>query len=246
MKNKMNNGVMDVSNMPKASIFMLDDEVNILQLVKYNLEDDGYQVYTFKESNDFFSELNRSIPDLIILDIMMPGLDGYDIMKLLKADKKYRHIPVIYLSAKGEEIDRVFGIEVGADDYLVKPFSVRELLVRVKAMLRREDRFGSKSDELLTASDIMIDLSGRKVRKSGETVELTNKEFELLRELMQNQGIVLSRSKLVENIWGHDFEGDERTVDFHIKSLRHKLGDDPIRPSYIETVRGIGYRLIRK
>lgn len=232
--------------MAKGRIYVLDDEVNILQLVKYNLEDEGYSVKVFKEYESFLLELKNEVPELIILDIMMPVKDGFEVMSIIRREKTTKHIPIIFLSAKAEEIDRVFGMEMGADDYLVKPFSIRELLVRVKAMLRRESRFESKTQDVLTAYDLAIDISKREVLKSGKRIELTFKEYELLKELIQNQGMVMSRNKLVENVWGLDFEGDERTIDVHVRCLRQKLEDDSNEPKYIETIRGIGYRFIRR
>lgn len=228
--------------MSKELIYAVEDEAHIQQLIKYNLEANGYHVVTFESGESLFNELENTSPDMFILDIMLPGIDGLEVCRRLRQDVRFKNIPVIMLTAKGEEFDRVLGLELGADDYIAKPFSVRELVARVKAMFRRIGNTISTDQEIIKFGDITIDTSRREVYKNGRQLEMTLKEFELLKLLVLNRGKVLSREMLLEKIWGFDYYGETRTVDVHIRYLRQKIEDDDSNPEYIETVRGIGYR----
>ncbi len=212
-----------------------------------NLENQGYKVVTAEEGHQALRLAQAIIPDLILLDLMLPGMDGYEICRLLRARAELQHIPVIMLTARGEELDVVLGLEMGADDYVTKPFSVRELMSRIKAHLRRNGTRQEKQETaprtagVLTAGQITLKPDEHKVYVAGEPVNLTHKEFELLKMLMLNKGIVLKRDFLLEKIWGYEAEIDTRTVDVHIRYLRQKIEENPAQPRYIETVRGVGY-----
>lgn len=232
--------------MSKELIFAVDDEVHIQQLIKYNLEANGYKVLTFESGESLLNEVKTTIPDLFILDIMLPGIDGLEVCRQLRQNSRSKNVPVIMLTAKGEEFDRVLGLELGADDYITKPFSVRELTARVKAIFRRVNTFLPAEVEIIKHGDITIDCTRREVYKNGTLVEMPLKEFELLKLLILNKGKVLSRELLLEKIWGFDYYGETRTVDVHIRYLRQKIEYDDSNPTYIETVRGIGYRFSDK
>ena len=222
-------------------IFAVDDEKHILELLAYNIKNAGYQFFGFESAEEMLDQLKRGdvVPDLILLDLMLTGMDGTECCRRGRADK--RNIPGIMLTAKNEEFDRVLGLELGADDYIAKPFSVRELLARIKAVLRRSTGEDGTEGEVLQAGDIMMDLPRHEVSKGGEPLRLTYKEFELLKLLMGNEGKVLTRDFLLNKIWGYDYYGETRTVDVHIRNLRKLLGDD--EEKYIKTVRGVGYKL---
>ena len=228
--------------MSKELIFAVEDEVHIQQLVKYNLEANGYKVLSFGSGESLLEEVKSSVPDLFILDLMLPGMDGLEVCRQLRANQRTASIPVIMLTAKSEEFDKVLGLELGADDYLTKPFSVRELVARVKAMLRRISHTAPPEVEIIRHGDISIDLVRHEVYKKGKLVEMPLKEFELLKMLLLNKGKVLSRELLLDKIWGYDYYGKTRTVDVHIRYLRQKIEDDDSTPVYIETIRGLGYR----
>ncbi|MCX7711218.1 MAG: response regulator transcription factor [Clostridia bacterium] len=228
--------------MPKELIFAVEDELHIQQLIKYNLESAGYRVFTFESGESLLKEVKNTIPDLFILDIMLPGIDGLEICRQLRQNPRTKTVPVIMLTAKSEEFDKVLGLELGADDYMTKPFSVRELVARVKAMFRRMTNAAPTESEIITFGDITIDCTRREVTKGETLLELPLKEFELLKLLILNKGKVLSRDLLLEKIWGFDYYGETRTVDVHIRYLRQKIEDDDSNPVYIETIRGIGYR----
>ncbi len=216
-------------------------------LLTMNLENQGYKGVTAEEGHQALRLAQEIIPDLILLDLMLPGMDGYEVCRLLRARAELQHVPVIMLTARGEELDVVLGLEMGADDYVTKPFSVRELMSRIKANLRRNGTRQEKQEtaprtgEVLTAGQITLKPDEYKVYVAGEPVNLTHKEFELLKMLMLNKGIVLKRDFLLENIWGYEAEIDTRTVDVHIRYLRQKIEENPAQPRYIETVRGVGY-----
>jgi len=216
-------------------------------LLTMNLESQGYKVVAAEEGHQALRLAREIIPDLILLDLMLPGMDGYEVCRLLRAHAALQHIPVIMLTARGEELDVVLGLEMGADDYVTKPFSVRELMSRIKAHLRRNGTRQEKQDtaprteEVLTAGQITLKPDEYKVYVAGKPVNLTHKEFELLKVLMLNKGIVLKRDFLLEKIWGYEAEIDTRTVDVHIRYLRQKIEENPAQPRYIETVRGVGY-----
>lgn len=228
--------------MPKELVFAVEDEVHIQQLIKYNLEAAGYKVVTFESGESLLKECISTIPNMFILDIMLSGIDGLEVCKNLRQNVRTKNIPIIMLTAKSEEFDKVLGLELGADDYITKPFSVRELVSRVKAMLRRINNSSFSEAELITHGDITIDCVRREVRKKDILLDLPLKEFELLKMFVINKGKVLSRELLLEKIWGFDYYGETRTVDVHIRYLRQKIEDDDNNPTYIETVRGIGYR----
>ncbi|OPY58368.1 MAG: Transcriptional regulatory protein WalR [Pelotomaculum sp. PtaU1.Bin035] len=226
-------------------ILAVDDEVNILQLLKFNLSKEGYQVIGATNGHDAIKLTGEEKPDLIILDIMLPEMDGYDILRVLKANRESASIPVILLSARNEVLDKVLGLELGAVDYITKPFSTRELLARVKVNLRRKDTLPAdvKSvEEEIRVNSLVIRLEKYEALLDGVKLELTHKEFELLYLLVANPGRVFTRNVLLERIWGYDYDRRTRTVDVHIRYLRQKIEKDPDNPEYIETVRGVGYR----
>jgi two-component system alkaline phosphatase synthesis response regulator PhoP len=220
-------------------IFIVEDDDNIREIIAYALASAGFGTEGFAEGESFFAALAKSRPALVILDIMLPGDDGMALLKKLKRSEKAKDIPVIMLTAKGSEFDRISGLDSGADDYITKPFSVLEVIARVKAVLRRcENDSGVPS--LLRVGDITLDDDRHTVTADGEDVVLTNKEYQLLQCLMVNEGIVLTRAKLLDRVWGFDYNGESRTIDMHVKSLRQKLkgsGD------LIRTVRNVGYKI---
>ena len=218
-------------------IYCVEDDKNIRELLVYTLQSTGFEAKGLEKGEDLFSELGEQIPELILLDIMLPGEDGYVILEKLKRMPEVRDVPVIMVTAKGAEFDKVRGLDLGADDYITKPFGMMEFISRVKAVLRRG---GPRIQDELVHGSIRIRLGRHEVLENGRKVELTLKEFELLRYLMENKGIVLSRDQLLSRIWGYDFDGETRTVDVHVRTLRQKLGTSG---SYIETVRGVGYRM---
>lgn len=218
------------------TIFYIEDDENIRELVLYALKSAGFASRGFENSRAFFDTVTEEMPDLVLLDVMLPDEDGVTVLKKLRRTVKLKELPVIMLTAKGTELDRVTGLDLGADDYIIKPFSVLELISRVKAVLRRV----SPPEDVLSYGDIVMNVDRHTVTVAGENISLTYKEFELLHYLMKNVGIVLTREKIMEAIWGFDFEGESRTVDVHIKSLRQKLGD---RGNNISTVRGLGYKM---
>jgi two-component system alkaline phosphatase synthesis response regulator PhoP len=228
--------------MSKELIFAVEDEANIQQLIKYNLEANGYKVITFDTGEQLLEECKSNVPNLFLLDIMLPGIDGLEVCRQLRQNIGTKTIPVIILTAKNEEFDKVLGLELGADDYITKPFSVRELVARVKALFRRVHITLENNSEIISYGNITIDCTRREVFKDDKLLDLALKEFELLKLLIMNKGIVLSREILLEKIWGFDYYGETRTVDVHIRYLRQKIEDNDSNPVYIETIRGIGYR----
>ena len=224
-----------------ATILAVDDEEPILELLRFNLEKEGYQVRIAKDGPEALRSVEQEQPDLLVLDVMLPGMDGLEVCRQLRLNPRFRQIPIIMLTAKGEVIDKVLGLELGADDYMTKPFSPRELLARIKARLRRINSPEDSASELVRG-ELRIDVKGFRVYVRGEETELTPKEFELLRVLVAHPGKVYSRDELLERIWGYEYDGDTRTVDVHVRHLRLKVERDPSNPEYIETLRGIGYR----
>jgi len=229
-----------------SRILVVDDEDSIIELVKFNLEREGYEVLTATDGDEALGLIKNQIPDLIILDIMLPGIDGLSICKMLHNEENTKNIPIIMLSARSEELDKVLGLEMGADDYVTKPFSPRELIARVKACLRRNGKniltkLNSKPKKLFIG-DMVIDEERFAVIINGYQQKFTPKEFELLKFLACNPGKVFSRDFLLEKIWGYDYTGDSRTIDVHVRHIRQKLDAVPGMPKLIETVRGIGYR----
>lgn len=221
-------------------ILIIDDEMNIVELLKYNLEANGYKVIYALTGKEGLTYSLQNKPDLILLDIMLPEVDGFDICKEIKRNKDTENIPIIMLTAKSEEFDKILGLELGADDYITKPFSVRELLARIKVVLRRNHK--EDKSEVINTGDLIIDFNKHEVIKKGEKIELTLKEFELLKLLILNKGKVMTRDFLLDKVWGYEYYGETRTVDVHVRHLRQKLEDDDKNPDYIETVRGIGYK----
>lgn len=226
--------------MGNETILVVDDEEHIVELLKFNLEKMGYNVLTAGNGPDALNIALSRRPKLVILDIMIPELDGYEVCKALRKDPLTQDISIIMLTAKEEEIDKILGLELGADDYITKPFSVRELEARVKAVLRRSQ--SSKSSPIQEFGSIRIDFEKHEVYKNEKKIELTLKEFELLQILIKNKGKVMTRDFLLDKVWGYEYIGETRTVDVHIRHLRQKIEDDDKNPMYIETVRGIGYR----
>lgn len=228
--------------MEKKKILVIDDEEHILELIKFNLEKSGFEVITSDNGEDSIIALEDNNIDLMILDLMLPGMDGIEVCKELRRIDKFNNLPIIMLTAKGEETDRILGLELGADDYITKPFSVRELVARVKAVLRRTEGKENEQNSILKIKGITIDSEKHEVKVDGILVELTLKEFELLKILSENRGKVLSRNKLLDEVWGFDYFGETRTVDVHIRHLRKKISDDETG-QYIETIRGVGYKM---
>jgi DNA-binding response OmpR family regulator len=221
---------------------VVEDEENLLAALTYNLEREGYTVLTAEDGRTALELARRHEPDLIILDVMLPELDGLEVCRILRRESE---VLILMLTAKGEEIDRVVGLELGADDYVTKPFSTRELMVRVRNMLRRTSTAPAATHEapdVLAAGDLVIDLFSHTVRRDSEPVSCTPREFELLSLLMANKGKALSRDQILEKLWGHDYIGDTRTVDVHVRWLREKIEPEPASPRRIVTVRGFGYR----
>lgn len=234
-------------------ILVVDDEAVLVETIAYNLEQSGYRVTTASDGNSALQAARTEHPDLIILDIMLPGMDGLEVCRQLRRESSTATTPIIMLTAKGDEIDKVVGLEVGADDYVTKPFGRRELLARVRALLRRAEYPHEESNRAetpqevrpvsreLVAGPLRIDLAGRRVNSRGQDMELQPKQFELLTYLVRNRGTVLTRDQLLHNVWGYDYAGDTRTVDVHVRWLREKLEEDPANPKLIQTVRGVGY-----
>ncbi|MGB9977410.1 response regulator YycF [Thermovenabulum sp.] len=227
----------------KNKILVVDDEKPIVDILKYNLSKEGYEVVAAFDGEEAVEIAFSEKPDLILLDIMLPKKDGFTVCKTLREKMT---CPIIMLTAKGEEVDKVLGLELGADDYVTKPFSMRELLARIRANLRRISLNGDESSKkVIRVQDLEIDLTSFQVRKKGEPVELTFREFELLKFLANQPGVVFSREKLLEEVWGYEYYGDVRTVDVTIRRLREKIEDDPSDPKYIITKRGIGYYFVK-
>ncbi len=223
-----------------ALVFIVEDDNNISEIETIALKNSNYQVSTYECANELYRALEGVIPDLILLDVMLPDEDGFTIVKKIRSNLRTRSIPIIMITAKSTEMDLVRGLDVGADDYIKKPFSIMELLSRVKALLRRTT---DMEVQTIQNGSIVLNHDEHVVTVAGEPIELTYKEYELLRHLMTNAGIVLSRDKIMRLVWDTDFEGESRTVDMHIKTLRHKLGEDR---KLIRTVRNVGYVMDKK
>lgn len=219
-------------------IYCVEDERNIRELIVYTLESSGFQAKGLCDGEELYAALEKKLPDLILLDIMLPGEDGMSILKQLKEDERTGDIPVIMVTARGAEYDKVLGLDSGADDYIAKPFGMMEFVARVKAVLRR--RTPKVTANELGTGNLRVLIDQHKVLVEDVPVELTLKEFEMLRYLLENKGIVLTRDQLLTHIWGYDFDGETRTVDVHVRTLRQKLGD---AGHLVETVRGVGYRV---
>ena len=224
--------------MAKEKILVVDDERNISELLKYNLEKEGYEVIIAYDGFEAVNLAKQNHPDLIILDIMLPGQGGLEVCRILRKETR---IPIIMATAKVEEIDKILGLELGADDYVSKPFSPRELVARVKAVLRRTSAKAEEKDELVF-EDLAINLVKHQVSLKGAEVELKPKEFDLLKLLATSPGKVFTRDTLLEQLWGYDYLGDTRTVDVHMRRLRQKIEADPASPRLLKTIHGIGYK----
>lgn len=225
-------------------ILAVDDEDSIRELLELQLKRNGYETLTAADGQAALEQAAQA--DLVLLDVMLPGIDGFEVCRRLKADPSTQAIPVIMLTAKSEEIDKVLGLELGADDYMVKPFSVRELLARIKAVLRRSQGSQLAAEQQLTIGPLVMDFSSYTARLGSERLMLTPKEYELLKLLVTNPGRAFMRDELLERVWGYEYYGDTRTVDVHIRHLRAKLAAVPELAEAIETVRGVGYRFARK
>ena len=235
-----------------SKILVIEDEANISELISFNLKNEGYDVICCDDGKAGFETAKTSSPDLIILDIMLPKMDGYDVIKTLRSDGD--ETPVIMLTAKNDEVDKIVGLEFGADDYMTKPFSVRELKARIKAVLRRYEKTSKNDNEndhkfsdnenkdILIIDDLEINIPSREVKVGGKPLTLSMKEFDLLRILAENRNIVLTRDRLLDTVWGYEYYGETRTVDVHIRNLRRKLSEHENK--YIATVRGVGYKMV--
>lgn len=229
------------------SILLVEDNQDLLNLVNINLSDQGYQVHTAADGQKALELYKEKSPSLIILDIMLPKVDGLEVCKQIR--KEDRLVPILMLTAKAEEVDKVLGLELGADDYMTKPFSIRELLARVKAMFRRMDAnqsAGENLPEVLRHKDLELYPNLRKVVLNGETLELTSKEYDLLMLFFSNPGKAYSREELLNEVWGYTYDGYSHTVNSHINRLRSKIEKDPSEPEYVKTVWGVGYRFTEK
>lgn len=227
--------------MADEKVLIVDDEEHIVELLQFNLVNAGYKVITANNGLDALKKVKENKPDLLLLDLMLPGMDGLDVCKEIKRDKETSKTSIIMLTAKSEELDKILGLELGADDYITKPFSIRELLARVKAVLRRSNS-DEISEEIYELGRLKVDFERHEVLINNEKVELTLKEFELLEILIKNKGKILRREILLDKVWGYEYIGETRTVDVHIRYLRKKIEDDDKNPKFIETIRGVGYR----
>lgn len=220
-------------------ILIVEDDSTVRETLALNLNTEGYEVATAADGEAGLTQARESEFDLVVLDVMLPGLDGLSICRLLRKDS---NVPILMLTARGTEVDKIVGLESGADDYIVKPFGLGEFLARVRAALRRSTSAAPRVRDRLEVNDLLLDLISRRAYRAGEELKLTHKEFDLLAELMRNIGAVLTRDLLLQKVWGYDYVGDSRTVDVHIRWLREKIEGDASLPTRIVTVRGVGYR----
>lgn len=225
-----------------VKVLVIEDEETLVNNLADKLRAEGFNVAIAKDGETGLDKIRSEHPDLIVLDIMLPGLDGLSICRMVRHDTSTAHIPIIMLTARGTEVDKIVGLESGADDYIVKPFGLGEFLARVRAVMRRAPGPLMLQQDEIVSNDLRLNLTGRRVFKDGEEIKLSNKEFDLLAELMRNRSAVLSRDLILTKVWGYDYFVDKRTVDVHIRWLREKLEDDPSNPKRIVTVRGVGYR----
>ena len=227
------------------TVLVIEDEENLLEAVRYNLNADGYAVRALRDGAKGLEAAREIEPDLILLDLMLPTIDGYEVCRAIRTESD---VPILMLTARSEEIDRVVGLELGADDYVTKPFSMRELMARVRALLRRPRSEGlsagpgQRTNEILRCGDLEIDVTAHVARCDGETLPLKPREYDLLALFARNRGYAMTRSMMLDRLWAHDYIGDERTVDVHVRWLREKIEKDPSKPKRIITVRGVGYR----
>ncbi|MEY2846648.1 MAG: hypothetical protein RL076_2194 [Chloroflexota bacterium] len=222
------------------TILLVEDDTTLAETLRYNLEREGYAVIGASDGVTALEHARQRQPDIVVLDVMLPRLDGFSVCRMLRKESS---VPIIMLTARQDEVDRIAGLELGADDYLTKPFSVGELLARIRAILRRSDRSATTVErDILHIGAIKLDVGSRRIWRNDGEIQLSQKEFDLLACLMRNRGLALSRDVLLERVWGFDYVGDGRTVDVHIRWLREKIEQDPSNPVYLQTVRGIGYR----
>jgi two-component system phosphate regulon response regulator PhoB len=224
--------------MPKETILIVEDDEDILQLLEYNIQSAGYDVVTATDGAEALEVVRRSPPHLVLLDLMLPSVDGLEVCRELKKQSATSNIPIVMVTARGEEVDRIVGLELGADDYVVKPFSPREIILRIKAVLRRFQP-AAPEHKVLRRDGLVVDMEAHRVELDSEEVQLTATEFRLLAELIANPGRVQTRDQLLNTVWGYEFDGYARTVDTHIRRLRQKIGP---YAGLVETVRGVGYR----
>ncbi|MGB1285708.1 MAG: response regulator transcription factor [Aggregatilineales bacterium] len=225
-----------------GKILIIEDDDTLSKNLAEKLRAEKYEVLIFADGETGWEQIRVERPDLLVLDIMLPGLDGLSLCRMVRGDTSTMHIPIIMLTARGTEVDKIVGLETGADDYIVKPFGLGEFLARIRALLRRARERASVVPHELDAEGLRMNLTGRRVYVRNEEIRLSNKEFDLLAELMRNRNVVLSRDLILTKVWGYDYFVDKRTVDVHIRWLREKIEDDPSRPRRIITVRGVGYR----
>jgi len=230
--------------MGKRRILVVDDDKQIVRLVRSYLEQAGFVVFTAYDGRTALATLRRETPDLLVLDLMLPDQDGWDITRQIRADKRLAAIPIIMLTARVEDSDKILGLELGADDYITKPFNPRELVARVRALLRRTQLDGQQAPPVLQSAGLSMDVGRRDVRVDGRLIELTPTEFSILRTLLESSGYVFTRGELIEKAMGYTYDGMDRTLDSHIRNLRRKIEPDPKKPTYIQTVYGVGYRLM--
>ena len=234
-------GTFTIAEMETQRILLVDDEPDLRRMVRRYLQAEGFEVAEASNGADAVARHRESNPDLIVLDVAMPGMDGFAVLQEVRRTSE---TPVIMLTARADEIDRVLGLTIGADDYVTKPFSPRELVARIRAVLRRDQRRRTERDDLMMFARLAIDLARREVRVDGDTEDLTALEFDLLAALASAPGRVFTRAQLLERVWGWDYFGTERVVDVHIRNLRKALGDDAAEPQFVATVRGVGYKFV--
>jgi DNA-binding response OmpR family regulator len=223
-----------------SKILIVEDDPNLLEALKYNVRKEGHDVISAVDGVQALEVARRDKPDLILLDIMLPKMSGFEVCRILR---KEMIVPILMLTARDDEVDKVVGLDLGADDYITKPFSMRELLARIRAMLRRVEMQTTTVEKPIKSGDIEIDTSHHLITKAGKTLNLTPKEFDLLTFLTRNRSLVFSRDQLLEKVWGYDYSGDTRTVDVHVRWLREKIEDNPDEPKRLLTIRGVGYKL---
>ena len=224
------------------TVLVVEDEASLASTLSYNLRKNGFNVVSAADGLEGLQAARREHPDMIVLDLMLPKMDGLEVCRRIRAESE---VPILMLTAKSEELDKVVGLEMGADDYLTKPFSMRELMARVRALLRRSGTREADDTGKISVGHLELDVRGRVVFREGEEVVLKPKEFDLLYFLARHAGQVFTREQLLENVWGYDFFGGSRTVDVHIRWLREKLEKDPARPKHLQTIRGVGYKFVR-
>lgn len=230
--------------MSRQRILVVDDDKQIVRLVRSYLEQAGFFVFTAYDGRAALATLRRETPDLLVLDLMLPDRDGWDITRQIRSDNRLAATPVIMLTARVEDTDKILGLELGADDYITKPFNPRELVARVRALLRRTQLDDQQVPPVLRTAALSLDVGRREVRIDGRLVDLTPTEFSILQTLMESSGYVFTRGELIEKALGYTYDGMDRTLDSHIRNLRRKIEPDPKKPTYIQTVYGVGYRIL--